>query len=80
MVDYVGLAGLIIGVLGAVGACATALHIKLKSNCCDCCQLECLEQQIKRRDTTNTPPRTPIIISEPKNLRKLEDTRTHSEV
>lgn len=77
MVDYVGLAGLIIGVLGAVGACATALHIKLKSNCCDMCQLECLEQQIKRGETINTPPRSPTI-SPPKDLRKLEDTTTHS--
>lgn len=77
MVDYVGLAGLIIGVLGALGACATALHVKLKSNCCDCCQLECLEQQIKRRDTTNTPSRSPSI-SHQKDINKLEDTTTHS--
>ena len=75
MVDYVGLAGLIIGVLGSLGACATALHIKLKSNCCECCQLECIENNMKRRDTVSTPPRTPTI-SPPKDLRKLEDATT----
>jgi hypothetical protein len=75
MVDYIGLAGLIIGILGALGACATALHIKLKSNCCDCIQLECIENNIKRRDTSSTPPRSPTI-SEPKDLRKLEDATT----
>ena len=79
MVDYIGLSALIIGIVGAVGACVAALHIKLKSNCCDCCQLECLEQQIKRRETINTPPRSPTISS-PKELRKLEDTKTQSEV
>jgi hypothetical protein len=75
MVDYIGLSALIIGVLGALGACATALHIKLKSNCCDCIQLECIENNIKRRDTVSTPPRSPTI-SPPKDLRKLEDSTT----
>ena len=75
MVDYVGLSALIIGILTAVAGCATALHIKLKSNCCDCFQLECADNTIKRRDTINTPPRSPII-SQPKDLRKIEDSTT----
>lgn len=79
MVDYVGLAGLIIGVVGALGTCATALHIKLKSNCCECCQLECIEEQIKRRNTVSTPPRSPTI-SHPKDLRKIVDTEPVQEV
>jgi len=79
MVDYVGLAGLIIAVISALAGCATALHIKLKSNCCECCQLECIEQEIKRRQTINTPPRSPTI-SPPKDLRKIVDTTTVEEV
>ena len=74
MVDYIGLAGLIIGILAAVGGCVAALHIKLKSNCCEGCQLECADNPSSRR---GSPPRSPVI-SMPKDLRKIEDTTLHS--
>jgi hypothetical protein len=75
MVDYIGLSALIIGILGAVGACVAAIHIKLKSDCCSCCKFECAET----KGGTNTPPRSPDI-SPPKDLRKIEDIHIHSEV
>lgn len=75
MVDYIGLSALIIGILGAAGACVAAIHIKLKSDCCSCCKFECSET----KSGTNTPPRS-STISSPKDLRKIEDIPRHSEV
>jgi hypothetical protein len=60
MVDYVGLAGLIIAIGGVAGGIWAGLHIKLKSSCCACFQLECVENPLKRNSSLNTPPRTPI--------------------
>ena len=62
MVDYVGLAGLIIAIGGVFGGIWAGLHIKLKSSCCACFQLECVDNHLKRTSTgtLNTPPRTPI--------------------
>jgi hypothetical protein len=62
MVDYVGLAGLLIAISGVLGGVWAGLHIKLKSNCCSCFQLECVDKTLRRKSTStlNTPPRTPI--------------------
>ena len=62
MVDYVGLAGLLIAISGVLGGLWAGLHIKLKSNCCACFQLECVDKNLNRKSTStlNTPPGTPI--------------------
>lgn len=60
MVDYVGLAGLLIAISGVMGGIWAGLHIKLKSSCCACFQLECVDKNIKRNSSLNTPPTTPI--------------------
>ena len=66
MVDYVGLAGLIIAIGGLLGGVWAGLHIKLKSNCCACFQLECVDNHLKRTSTINTPPRSPTTKYETK--------------
>jgi hypothetical protein len=66
MVDYVGLAGLIIAIGGVLGGVWAGLHIKLKSNCCACFQLECVDNHLKRTSTINTEPKSPTTKYETK--------------
>ncbi len=59
MPDPIAITGIIIAISTALGGVFGYFHLKLKSNCCSCFQLECSEKQIQRKSTS--PPMSPII-------------------
>jgi hypothetical protein len=64
MPDPIAITGVIIAITTALGGVFGYFHLKLKSNCCSCFQLECSEKQIQRKSTS--PPMSPIILDKDK--------------
>ena len=64
MPDPIAITGIIIAISTALGGVFGYFHLKLKSNCCSCFQLECSEKQIQRKSTS--PPMSPIILDKDK--------------
>jgi hypothetical protein len=64
MPDPIAITGVIIAISTALGGVFGYFHLKLKSNCCSCFQLECSEKQIQRKSTS--PPMSPIILDKDK--------------
>ena len=69
MGDPIAIASIILAVSSAVGGMFGYWHLKLKSDCCKCCALECTEKQQQKRATIS-PPITPHI-----SQIKLEDVK-----
>jgi hypothetical protein len=63
MPDPIAITGVIIAISTALGGVFGYFHLKLKSNCCSCFQLECSEKQ-QRKSTS--PPMSPIILDKDK--------------
>lgn len=63
MSDPIAVASIILAVASAVGGMFGYWHLKLKSDCCKCCALECTEKQQQKRPTIS-PPMSPIILEE----------------
>jgi len=75
MSDPVAITGIVVAVATALGGLFGYFHLKLKSNCCSCFQLECSEKQQQRKQTIS-PPMSPII-----NKVSLEtDKKTESNI
>ena len=75
MSDPVAITGIVLAVATALGGLFGYFHLKLKSNCCSCFQLECSEKQQQRKQTIS-PPMSPII-----NKVSLEtDKKTESNI
>lgn len=66
MSDPIAITGIIIAISTALGGLFGYFHLKLKSNCCACCQLECTEKQQEQER------RKSITISQPMNPTKIE--------
>jgi hypothetical protein len=75
MSDPIAITGIVVAVATALGGLFGYFHLKLKSNCCSCFQLECSEKQQQRKQTIS-PPLSPII-----NKVSLEtDEKTESNI
>ena len=75
MSDPVAITGIVVAIATALGGLFGYFHLKLKSNCCSCFQLECSEKQQQRKQTIS-PPMSPII-----NKVSLEtDKKTESNI
>jgi hypothetical protein len=72
MADPIAIASIILAVASALGGMFGYWHLKLKSNCCKCCQLECTEKQINRKPTIS-PPMSPIKLDD---IKKDEPTQS----
>ena len=60
MSDPIAIASIILAVASTLGGLFGYWHLKLKSDCCKCCQMECTEKQQQKRPTIS-PPMSPII-------------------
>ena len=69
MSDPIAIASIVMAVGSVLGGLFGYWHLKLKSNCCACCQLECTEKDKNKRPTIS-PPMSPIKLDE---LKKNED-------
>ena len=69
MPDPIAITGMIIGITSALGGLFGYFHLKLKSDCCSCFQLECSEKQQRKQS-----------ISPHISQNKLEDLKTSSTV
>lgn len=58
MPDPIAITGVIIAISTALGGVFGYFHLKLKSNCCSCFQLECSEKQQRK---SISPPMSPIL-------------------
>lgn len=56
MTDPVAITGIVLAIASALGGLFGYFHLKLKSNCCGCCLLECREK------SKNSPPNSPLPI------------------
>jgi hypothetical protein len=65
MGDPIAIASIILAVGTTLGGLFGYWHLKLKSDCCKCCQLECSEKQQQKRPTIS-PPMSPIILEKDK--------------
>jgi hypothetical protein len=65
MGDPIAIASIVMAVGSVLGGLFGYWHLKLKSNCCKCCQLECTEKLQQKRPTIS-PPMTPVKIEEDK--------------
>lgn len=63
MSDPIAIASIILAVASALGGMFGYWHLKLKSDCCKCCQMECTEKQPQRKPTIS-PPMSPIKLDE----------------
>lgn len=61
MSDPIAITGIVVAVATALGGLFGYFHLKLKSNCCSCFQLECSEKQQQRKQTIS-PPMSPIKL------------------
>ena len=61
MIDPISIASIILAVASALGGMFGYWHLKLKSDCCKCCALECTEKQQQKRPSIS-PPMSPIIL------------------
>jgi hypothetical protein len=77
MGDPIAIASIILAVGTTLGGLFGYWHLKLKSDCCKCCQLECSEKQNQKK-LTISPPMSPIKLTEPKI--KEQDITTISTV
>ena len=64
MSDPIAIASIILAVASAVGGVFGYWHLKLKSDCCKCFQLECTEKQQQLKKDSISPPMSPIKIQE----------------
>lgn len=62
MSDPIAITGIIIAISTALGGMFGYFHLKLKSNCCGCCQLDCTEKQETKRRPSISPPMSPIKL------------------
>lgn len=66
MADPIAITGIIIAISTALGGLFGYFHLKLKSNCCACCQLECTEKQQSegqaRKKLSISPPMSPVKL------------------
>jgi hypothetical protein len=67
MSDPIAIASIILAVASAVGGMFGYWHLKLKSDCCKCFQLECTEKQQIKKDSIS-PPMSPIKLEEKKQV------------
>ena len=63
MGDPIAIASIILAVGTTLGVLFGYWHLKLKSDCCKCFQLECTEKQQIKKDSIS-PPMSPIKIEE----------------
>ena len=66
----IAITALVVGVLGALGACIRAIHLR-KVKCC-CINSDCVEERRSKSKASLTPPETPIA-PEPSQETKLTD-------
>jgi hypothetical protein len=60
MSDPIAITGIVVAIATALGGLFGYFHLKLKSNCCSCFQLECSEKQQQRKSIS--PPMSPIKL------------------
>ena len=61
-IDTIAITALIVGILGALGSCIRAIHLR-KIKCC-CINSSCVEERKRHTSTGSlaTPPETPITV------------------
>ncbi len=70
MAEPIAIASIILAVASALGGMFGYWHLKLKSDCCSCCQMECTEKQQNKKSIS--PPMSPIILDIKEDLKKEE--------
>jgi len=66
IMDYIAVSGLVIAILGGLGTFFNTLHIRRCNFLCfssDCMEKERLKYHSSRSSLTNTPPKTPPLIT-----------------
>jgi hypothetical protein len=66
----IAITALIVGVLGALGACIREIHLRKVKLCC--INSDCIEERRSKSKASLTPPETPIA-PEPSQETKLND-------
>lgn len=65
-VDTIAIVALVTGILGSLGACIRAIHLR-KVNCC-CINSDCTEERRSKSKASLTPPETPLPSIETNKL------------